>query len=206
MDPSRPFAAVSPGVESDVLVVLAGSSAAKTGREVARLSGRSPTGVQHALDRLVEEGLVDRGAAGQSFLYLLNRSHLLAPAVEVMAGVRWELIQRLRALIGDWQAPAVHSSLFGSAARGEGNPRSDIDLLVVRPMDIESEAPLWRQQVDRLAEQVLLWTGNHAGTVEISENDISRLRQDRPAIVDELLLQGIDLAGRPIRELLKDGQ
>lgn len=204
MDLSRPFAAVSPGVESDVLVVLAGASAARTGREVARLSGRSPTGVQHALERLVEEGLVDRVAAGRSFLYSLNRSHLLAPAVEVMAGVRWELVRRLRDLIGDWRAPPVHSSLFGSAARGEGNARSDIDLLVVRPTDIESEDPVWRDQVDRLAEQVLSWTGNHAGTVEVPEGDLPRLRQDRPAVVDQLARQGIDLAGLSIRDLLRD--
>lgn len=203
MDPSRPFAAVSPGVDSDVLVALAQSTAPRTGRELARLSGRSVTGVQHALERLVEEGLTDRMEAGRSFLYSLNRSHLLAPAVEVMAGAREELVLRLRDLISSWTSPTFHASLFGSAARGEGNPASDIDVLVVRPKGTTAEEDAWRDQLDHLADSILSWTGNHAGIVEISQADLPRLARDRPPIVEEVAEQGIDLAGIPVRQMLK---
>jgi len=203
MDLSRPFAAVAPGVESDVLVALAATTAQKTGRELARLSGRSVTGVQHALDRLVEEGLVHRTEAGRSFLYLLNRDHLLAPAVEVMASARWELVQRLRDLIGSWQVPTLHASLFGSAARGDGNAASDIDVLVVRAKDIEAESPAWQQQLSDLAERSLAWTGNHAGIVELAAADIPRLLKDRPPVLDEVVKEGIDLAGLSIGEMTK---
>lgn len=202
MDISRPFAAISPGVESDVLVSLAGSTVPKTGRDLARLSGRSVTGVQHALDRLVDEGLVHRAEAGRSFLYSLNRSHLLGPAVEVMAAARWELVQRLRDLIGNWFVRTFHASLFGSAARGEGNSRSDIDVLVVRRKEIDAEDPAWREQLDDLAEQIWAWTGNHAGIVEISEGDLSRVLKERPPVLAELDAQAIDLAGLSVRELV----
>jgi DNA-binding transcriptional ArsR family regulator len=202
MDLSRPFAAVSSGVEADVLVSLSGSTAQRTGRELARLSGRSVTGVQHVLDRLVEEGLVHRVEAGPSFLYSLNRDHLLAPAVEVMAGVRWDLVQRLRDLVGGWTLRSFHISLFGSAARGDGNAASDIDVLVVRPEAIDDDHPDWRRQLDDLAERLWAWTGNHAGIVELSEADIPQLFQDRPPVVEEIAEHGIDLAGAPIRELI----
>lgn len=203
MDVSRPFTAVSPGVEADVLVSLVGSTIKRTGRELARVSGRSVTGVQHALDRLVNEGLVDREEAGPSFLYSLNRDHILAPAVEVMAGARWELVRRLRELVGDWSLRSFHVSLFGSAARGEGNAASDIDVLVVRPRETDADDRDWRQQLDDLAERVWAWTGNHAGIVELSETDVPQLLVDRPPVIEEVAEHGIDLAGVPIRELMK---
>jgi DNA-binding transcriptional ArsR family regulator len=202
MDLSRPFGALASGVESDVLVALAGSDVQRSGRELARLSGRSPTGVQHVLDRLVEEGLVHRVEAGRAFLYSLNREHLLAPAVEAMAGVRWELVQRLRTFMGRWNLPTLHASLFGSAARGEGNAASDIDLLVVRPKVIDPDDGRWRRQLDELAERVFAWTGNHAGIVELSESDVSRVGNDRPPVAVAVAIEGIDLVGIPLRKLI----
>ena len=120
MDVSKPFAAISPGVDADVLVVLAGSTKPRSGRELARRAGRSNTGVQHVLDHLVEHGLVDRGEVGRAFLYELNRDHLLASTVEQMAGARAELVRRLRDAIGAWEVPPVHASLFGSALAATG--------------------------------------------------------------------------------------
>lgn len=203
MDLSRPFAALSPGVEADVLVALAGSTSHRTGREVARLSARSVTGVQHALDRLVEEGLVHRAEAGRSYLYSLNREHLLAPAVQVMADAQWQLVEHLRDLIGKWKSPTFHASLFGSAARGEGNSASDIDVLVVRPSKTNAEDPVWLQQLHDLAEQIRGWTGNHAGIAELSETDLPRLLEERPPVLDEVEEQGIDLAGAPLRKWME---
>jgi DNA-binding Lrp family transcriptional regulator len=203
MDVSRPYTAITPGVEADVLVALAGATAQRTGRELARLSGRSATGVQYALDRLVDEGIVHRTEAGRSFLYSLNRDHLLAPAVEVMAGARWELVERLRELIGGWSPPTFHASLFGSAARGEGSSRSDIDLLIVRRGKIDAEDPAWRRQLEELANRVWSWTGNHAGVVELSEADLPRLLEERPPVLDEVREQGVDLAGAPLRKWMK---
>ncbi len=203
MDVSRPFAAVSAGVEADVLVALSGSTARRTGRELARLSGRSVTGVQHTLDRLVDEGLVHRIEAGRSFLYSLNRDHLLAPAVEIMATALWELVCRLQVLIADWAMPPFHASLFGSVARGDGNAASDIDVLVVRAKDIEPEDPRWRGQLDELADRVFSWTGNHAGIVELAEADLPRLLEDRPPVIEEIVEEGIDLSGLPIQEMVR---
>jgi predicted nucleotidyltransferase len=203
MDVSKPFAAVSPSVDVDVLVVLAGSTKPRSGRELARLTGRSNTGVQHVLDRLVQHGLVDREEVGRTFLYELNREHLLAPTVEQMAGARTELIRRLRKAIGAWEVPPTHASLFGSAARGDGDASSDIDLLVVRPADVESEDPPWRDQLDALAGQVRRWTGNAAGIAEVSAGELPRLRKDRPPVVEEVGEDAIDLAGEEARKLFR---
>jgi len=202
MDVARPFSALSDSVDADVLVALAGSSTPRSGRELARLTGRSNTGVQHVLDRLVAHGLVERTEAGRAFMYVLDRDHLLAPAVEQMAEARAELVRRLREAIGAWTVPAVHASLFGSTARGDGDMASDVDLFIVRPADVEAENETWREQTDRLAESVRRWTGNHAGIAEVSDTELPQLRRDRPPVVEEVRTDAIDLVGQPAREVL----
>ncbi len=202
MDVSKPFAAISSGVDADVLVVLAGSTKARSGRELARRSGRSNTGVQHVLERLVEHGLVNREEVGRTFLYELNRDHLLAPTVEQMANAHAELIQRLRDAISAWKVPPVHASLFGSAARGDGDTNSDVDLFIVRPAGVSPDDRAWRGQVDRLAGLVRRWTGNHAGIAEVPEDELPRLRRDRPPAVEKVQEDAVDLSGETIQRLL----
>jgi predicted transcriptional regulator len=202
MDISKPFAAISPGVDGDVLVTLAGSTQPRTGREIARLAERSKTGVQAVLDRLVEHGLVDRQEAGEAFLYTLNREHLLSPVVEQMAAARSELFQRLRETVGSWEKPPVHASLFGSAARGDGDVSSDIDLFVVRPADLDPEDAIWRRQIDDLAETVQGWTGNHPGISEVSVDEIPRLVRDQPPVINDLQEDVVELAGKELQKLL----
>jgi predicted transcriptional regulator len=203
MDVARPYTAISPSVDTAVLIVLAGSSEPRSGREIARRAGRSKTGVQHVLERLVDHGIIERLSTGNAQLYSLNRGHLLAGAVEQMTNAHTELIGRLRDTIGSWKTPTVHASLFGSAARGDGDAHSDIDLLIVRPMSCDPESELWRAQIDALAEGVRRWTGNNAGIVEISEVDLPRLAQEQPPVLAELRRDAIEIAGKPIKTLLR---
>lgn len=203
MNVAKPFAALSDSVDADVLVALAGSTLPRSGREVARRAGRSNTGVQHVLDRLVEHGLVDRMEVGRTYLYTLNWDHLLASAVEQMAEAQSELIIRLREVIGAWEVPALHASLFGSAARGDGDVDSDIDLFIVRSEQTDAVDFVWRQQVDELADAVKSWTGNNAGITELSEHELSRLRIEQPLLVEDLRRDAVDLVGASTRALLR---
>lgn len=203
MDVAHPYAAICPTLESQVLAVLAGTTRPLTGREIARLAGRSShSGVRGALSRLVESGLVDRREAGRAFLFELNREHLAAPAVEILAEMRTELFARLRREIDSWAIAPVHVSVFGSTARGDGDARSDIDLFVVRPADVDEEDEGWRAQLDRIARQIERWTGNRAGLAEACEGEIARLRIDTPPIVAELRSDSITLAGPDTATLL----
>jgi predicted nucleotidyltransferase len=203
MDVSRPYAAICAALDSEVLATLARTSRPLTGREVARLTGRtSHGGVLDVLKRLSQHGLVDRQEAGKAFLFTLNRNHLAAPAVDILAGMRTELLNRMRDSIDAWEIAPVHVSLFGSAARGEGDTESDIDLFVVRPEDVSEDDPRWRTQLEDLAEQIQSWTGNHAGVAEASEDEIERLRRDEPPIVGELRADAIVLSGEEIADLV----
>jgi predicted nucleotidyltransferase len=205
MDVAHPYTTLCPTLDSGVLNVLAGTTRPLTGREVARLMGRtSHSGALDALNRLVEHGLVDRQEAGKALLFTLNREHLAAPAVDVLAGMRTELLNRLRDAVASWEVTPIHISLFGSAARGEGDSSSDIDLFVVRPSAVFEEDLRWRAQLDQLARNVQRWTGNRAGIAEVAESEIGRLRKDAPPILAELRSDAIALAG-PEAAMLLDG-
>lgn len=203
MDISRPWAPIRSPIDMEVVLVLRGTTRPLTGREVARLvrAGSQPA-VNAALRRLAEEGLVHAEEAGNAYLYTFNREHLAAPALELLADIRSELERRLRAEIAEWEIVPAHVSIFGSAARGDGDTRSDIDVFVVRPARVPEDDARWRAQLERLSDRVYAWTGNHVGLSEVSATDIRRLRRERPPVVEELRRDAITLAGAPPNELL----
>ena len=196
MNLSRPYAVVSPTLDGAVLAALAGTTRPLTGREVARLAGRrNHSGALDVLNRLTEQGIVSRQEAGSALLYTLNREHLAAPAVESLMNLRLELIRRLEEVIAGWRPVPVHASVFGSAARGDGDSASDVDLFLVRPDGVHAEDSLWRDQVNRLSELVKLWTGNRASIAEVGLDELPRLTTEPPPIIAELRADAVTLVG-----------
>jgi predicted nucleotidyltransferase len=130
---------------------------------------------------------------------------LLAGVIEQLAGVRLELIKRLKSVISNWDVKPIHASMFGSAARGDGNTKSDIDIFLVRPKDVDDEDPAWRDQIDRLSDQVLAWTGNRAGVIDVGETDIAAFLEEKRPLLGNISEDAIDLVGKPARRLLRKG-
>lgn len=198
MDVAFPHSVVSPTLEADVLIVLAGTTRPLTGREVARLARRgTQPAIAAALNRLVHQGLVVREEAGDAFLHTLNRAHLATPAVLVLAGLRTELFERLRTVVGEWELQPVSAAVFGSAARGDGDADSDIDILIVRPGKVDEEDEGWRTQLSRLADAVHAWTGNRTSLIEVAEPDVPGLLDDEPAVLERVRVDAIPLVGTP---------
>jgi predicted nucleotidyltransferase len=205
MDLAHPHAAVSSTVDGDVLVVLARISHPLTGRGIARLvPHRSVAGVADALERLTRQGLVRRFEVPPALAHTLNRDHLAAPAVEILAEMRVKLLDLLAEDLAEWQTAPVHASMFGSAARGDGDAESDIDLLIVRPSDVDPDEPAWDTQLAGLSELVFDSTGNRASIVDLGESELEEMLTLKQPIVDELRRDAIDLAGMPLRELLRE--
>jgi predicted nucleotidyltransferase len=202
MDLSQPYAAVCPSLEGPVLDVLAHTTRPLTGREVARLARRgSERGVRLVLHRLVAHGLVTAQEAGPASLFVLNRDHIAASVVEGLMRLRAELIERIRREIEGWESQPAHVSVFGSAARGDGNTGSDVDLLIVRPDAVPEDDPRWREQLHLLAEKIERWSGNHASLHELSPAQLKAAVRRREPIVASLSEQSIALAGASFADL-----
>lgn len=203
MDFRRPLSVVAPTLDGDVLGVLAGADEEFTGRRIHRVLGHgSEHGVRKAADRLVEQGIVTRRQAGQAKLYSLNRSHLAAPYVEGLGSLRSQLVERLKKLVRAWKKPPAVVLLFGSVARGDAGAESDLDLLVLRRLDTEEEAPLWQDQLAALEREATVWTGNEARVIEYGKRDLAD--EDVHHVVEAALDEGIAIyGGRPrLRRLL----
>lgn len=203
MNVSRPYGVISHPLDSTVLHVLAGTTDDLTGRRIAQLAGEgTQEGVRKALARLTGEGLIHQREAGNAILYRLNRQHLAAPAIEQLTDLRRALFRRLEETLEGWLIQPLHAAMFGSAARGDGDANSDIDLFVVRPAAVDEEDPVWREQVERLADDIRNWTGNRAGIAEVSESDLADLKRRKPPILDSLEADALTLAGRDVRVVL----
>jgi predicted nucleotidyltransferase len=205
VDVSHPIRAVVPTLDGPVLEVLARVSRPLSGREVHRIAGvGSENGIRLALARLVDQGVVRAEERRPGKYYAINRSHLAWPAVERLTSMRAELLSRLREAIAQWQPQPEHASLFGSTARGEGTAHSDIDVLLVRPSDVDDEACQWVEQVDCLRVDVEDWTGNHA---QVLEMDFARLAEHERVgdrLIDEIARDSVTLAGVDLHVLLRE--
>lgn len=201
---SSPYSALLSPAEGPILVVLAGTTKPLSGREVARISGVSVNGAWKALRRLADHGVVkEEPAGGNATLYTLNRDHLAADAIVTLARLRSILIDRIKELLASWEIQPAHASMFGSAARGDGDTASDIDIFIVRPKGVDEEDARWRSQINALADGVHAWTGNHASISEIPEVDLARLRRERPPVVENVEKDGITLVGEPASTILR---
>lgn len=197
MDLSRPYSAISPTVDGDVLAVLAQSDSPLSGRAIAKRVRRgSQPAVNAALERLVDHGLVSRDSAPPAYIYRLNREHVGAGAVDQMAGMRREFFRRVRQALEEWRIPAAHASVFGSAARADGDTRSDVDLFLVRPAKVESDDLEWEEQLGALREAVRLWTGNWLSISEVGDpRTVSWAKFSKEHVFTELRRDAITVAG-----------
>lgn len=187
MDLSNPSSAVVPSLDAVVLSVLAATTRPLAGREVHRLAGRgSQPGIQRVLHRMEEHGLVDVVQAGGANLYTLNRDHVAADAVLVLTSLRQRLFERIRDHVAGWAVQSEGAAVFGSAARGDGTPESDVDLFVVRPEAVEADDGTWSDQVDDLARAIRRWSGNPASIIQATRREIQKMVERKAPIVEEL--------------------
>ena len=153
--------------------------------------------------RLSEHGVVkEQAGGGRATLYTLNRNHLASDAILTLTRLRIVLIDRLKEQLGTWPIQPLHASIFGSVARGDGGPASDVDIFVVRPRAVIEDDVQWRSQIDALSDAILAWTGNPASVSEITGSDIRRLRMEQPKIVDSVIREGILLVGESATHML----
>jgi predicted nucleotidyltransferase len=203
MDLTRPEAALIPSLDAEVLMVLASTSRWLTGHDVGRLVRRgSLSGVRKVLHRLASHGLVNVEEAGPALLYSLNRDHLAAPLVEALGRIRTDLFDRIRAQITAWEVPPVSAAVFGSAARGDGDVDSDIDILLVRPNQMDEDDRVWRAQISDLSTAIGRWTGNRASMIEASVAETRAMFERGEPIARELVRDAVQLAGSRLTDVM----
>ena len=228
MDLTDPTRAITPTLDGPILAVLASAGRPLTVGEIAAEVPRgSEIGVRKAVARLVDQGTVTATRMGRNLVHELNREHIAAQAAEALATLRGELGRRIRETLAGWTLKPIYASLFGSAARRDGGPESDIDLLLVHPnlpgdkrppnrerdflgllnevaLGMVSQAPSatsvseWHGQIDQLRAKVQRWTGNPLQVVDVSFRQWAAMRSTDPALFEQITRDGLTMSGQPI--------
>ena len=162
-----------------------------TRRQLASAAGVSPGNASAVIEGLIRTGLVNQTVAGRSSMVVLNRSHLAAGPVLALAGLRGELVRRLRERLSAWP-DLLGAWLFGSVARGDADSDSDVDLLVVAD-DLHSGD--LHERLAQLHADVRTWTGNDLQVVEHSSVSWRKLVRAKNPLIEQVRLDGIELTG-----------
>lgn len=119
-------------VKIGILRLLYRTRSMYSGREISRLVSFSPTHTIANLRELEAAGLILRQRVGNTDLYQLNEKNsavngVLRPIYDWESGLLDELASMYVERLGD---KVVSIRLFGSVARGDEKPGSDVDLLL----------------------------------------------------------------------------
>ena len=191
MNLGAPVLDVAPAVRGALLQVLARLEQPVTRRQLAAAAGVSPGNASAVIEDLIRAGLVNEAVAGRSSMVMLNRNHLSAGPLLALAGLRGELIRRLKERLSQW--PDLDGAwLFGSVARGDAGGESDIDLLIVAQ---DLQAPVLHAHLSQLEADVRSWTGNDVQVVEHTPESWRKLARSKNPLVEQIRLDGIALAG-----------
>ena len=207
MDFARPFTLVTPTLDGDVLAALAVADVEFSGRELARRAGHGSTeGIRRAADRLALEGIVLRRAVAGAHLYRLNRDHVAAEWIEGLATLPDQVLDRLRAVIANWEEAPRLAFVFGSVARRQASSSSDLDMLVVRRGACDADSTAWRSQLVALQQTATSLTGNDARVLEVDELELGGRRV--ASVIADVLREGVPLLGsrRELRRIVEARQ
>jgi len=205
VDLTSPLNSIIPTLEAAALEVLAGTESALGVTQIYKLAPRgSRRSFEPVLDRLVGHGLVVATPGNRGHLYRLNRDHLLAPVVVAAANARTEFLHRLGEALSRMEPRPLHASVFGSTARRESGPESDVDLLIVVPDDLDPRGDEWMEQMSRLEDYVLGLAGNRLECLVFTREHLLRVQAEGEPIVDSLLTDGITLAGVELNSVLSE--
>jgi len=203
MDLAYPLRSLIPSLDSAVLEVLAGTESGLSASQIARLSARGTRAGQAAvLDRLVQHGLVLADRANTGYLFRLNRAHVLAPAVLAAAGARQQILARLSTAVAALEPVPVSAALYGSFARREAGPASDLDLLLVVVDTFDRYADAWQSQLEQLEQQVLAWTGNRLEVLQLSVRQLADAARAGEPLTRSLRDEAVTLCGTDVATLL----
>lgn len=120
-----------------VLRALATNRAPQSAPQLAAAAGLTPQGTRGVLDVLARQRLVKAHGSGRAQLYELNTAHPLALSLATLFQhelSRWDaLMSAIRDVLARHGAAVSAAWLYGSVARGDDSPASDVDIaLVVR--------------------------------------------------------------------------
>lgn len=163
-----------------VLRSLVAYGAPLSAAQVARESGLTPQGARGVIASLLDQQILVALGQPRAQLFAINPRHPLLDVVSALFAAergRWErIMEAVRQALSE--RPEIEAAwYYGSVARGEDEPASDLDLaLLIAGAAVEDTVESVRTAL-RPAEDALLFS---ASVVGVTAQDVARLAQGDP--------------------------
>ncbi|GAA1799228.1 nucleotidyltransferase domain-containing protein [Agromyces neolithicus] len=202
MDLSHPEYVILGENRGRILHRLAVLAEPASGRRIHALSGvRALRSTQRVLDELVALGLVDMQKVGPANAYTLNRGHVLWDPIMKILASRAVVASAVEEAVREVTAGIVVSAaIYGSMARGEAGPESDVDVLLV--WEDATAADQRDAVLEALDERVRRLTGNRVQVLAVTGAELARLVEHDDQLVASIRRDGQTVTGVEIGSLL----
>ncbi|HEX6751865.1 MAG TPA: nucleotidyltransferase domain-containing protein [Longimicrobium sp.] len=192
-----------------ILRALLPLTSAVSGREAKLLSGvRSQGGALQALTELAQLGVLHEERIRGARLYRVNRAHHVTAALSALFQIEGQRLSSLRALIENHTAAkglikrVQAVILFGSAARGDARPGSDLDLFVVA--DSTRGTARLRDALDDVAQEAARTLGLNISALVMPNVQLRRRWRAGDPLLRNIEAEGRVLLGASLPELTED--
>ncbi|AZO31517.1 hypothetical protein EJ071_31790 [Mesorhizobium sp. M1B.F.Ca.ET.045.04.1.1] len=191
----RPLTAML-GVDSNlrVLRTLVEHGGLLAASEIVRRSRLSRESVRLGLVALETLGIVVASGSGHSRLYRFDDSHYLAPRLAALFKAESNRFTAILDAVRQSaaQRPVFSLFVYGSAARGDDGPDSDLDIGLIARADDLAEAVEGLRQALRDPAERLVFLPNVVG---LDFDDVRRLARDKDPWWENIKQDAIVLAG-----------
>lgn len=179
------------------LSVVAATTRPLTLKQLADLAGSTPVQVSRRVDELVALDVLSRDKVGPADQIYL-RDTAIADLVRRIGSLWRYVLDDMKRLAREIQPAPANVTVFGSFARGTAGPDSDIDIVIVRPVDVPDD-DAWIEAIGEFNDAVSRLAGNPVADIHTSVDGLLDAI-DRP-LWQEIVRDGVTLTGAPIAKL-----
>ena len=185
-----------------VIRALKDSREGMSGRAAARAAGFTHQACRRALGDLESAGIIVRQGAGHTQLVRLNFENILVKeALLPMFRAEKSFLESARLLIRkEFGRHARTATLFGSAARKEDEPGSDVDLLLVTDAQ---DKELLEERAREFGKRFIAEYGVRFSPMAMTTREVRAKYKKADPLLKNILEQGIDLLKERLEDIIK---
>ena len=185
-----------------VLRALQDTASGFSGREVARVAGMSIRSALQALTSLENLGIVRRQRGGRDHIFTLNRNHyLVEQGIIPVFAIEHKFLEEVKSVIANAvKRQALSVILFGSVARGEEIPQSDLDICCI----VKNKLQQGKLQsiLDGMSPTLHNRFGVKIGPIFFTLDEFKKKASKRNPLIKQILDHGKVITGKNPKVLL----
>ncbi|MCE9620848.1 MAG: nucleotidyltransferase domain-containing protein [Actinomycetia bacterium] len=201
MDFRHPVEATIPGAQGRVIAALLGTSGEVNLRTVARIAGVSIAQASRVLPGLVDLGMIERREVPPSSLFRLVPEHVATRALLALANSRKVVMAEMGHVAAEIRPAPISVIAFGSFARGDSEPDSDIDVVIVRPAGTDADADDWTRAMDKWRAVVGRVAGNTIEILDVDADGVAAKLSGGSQLWRDIRRDGQVVFGKPLDAL-----